>query len=84
MYRTINPQEDRSITPLTLIRGNADWVNNNLIDIFDAVVVGTQFDMLGNLDGDVNFDGRVTIGDLTIIGGHFHTTSEDYYGTCQP
>lgn len=84
MYRTINPQEDRSITPLTLIRGNADWVNNNLIDIFDAVVVGTQFDMLGNLDGDVNFDGRVTIGDLTIIGGHFHTTSEDYYGTWQP
>jgi hypothetical protein len=82
MNKIINPKDDRIISPLTLIRGDAD--DDNIIFIFDAVLVGTQYGMTGHLNGDVNFDGRVSIGDLAIVGSHYRTSSEDYYGTWQP
>jgi hypothetical protein len=82
MNKIINPKDDRIISPLTLIRGDAD--DDNIIFIMDAVLVGNQYGMTGNLNGDVNFDGRVSIGDLAIVGNHYRTSSEDYYGTWEP
>jgi hypothetical protein len=65
-----------SLASLELKGGNANWVDN-IIDIFDAVVVGTTYGTAG--DGDVNFDGKVNIQDLALVGGNYHLTSETAY-----
>jgi uncharacterized repeat protein (TIGR01451 family) len=64
------------LSNLELIAGNAMWTDN-VIDIFDAVTVGTTYGTSG--EGDVNFDGRVNIQDLALVGGNYRRTSESAY-----
>jgi hypothetical protein len=62
---------------LELKGGNAD--NDMDIDINDAGIIGGQYghEVPGN--GDVNFDNRVNIQDLALVGGNFDLTSEEAY-----
>jgi hypothetical protein len=69
---------------LGLRGGNAIWENhptsNNRIDIFDASAVGTAYNDLAMFpDADVNFDGKVNIQDLALVGGNFGLTAEAAY-----
>lgn len=72
-----------TLSSLELKGGNAYWTDN-LIDIFDAVAVGTTYGTSGNVDGDVNFDGKVNIQDLALVGGNYRLTSADVYGSWVP
>ena len=76
--------------PLWLRAGNAIWqtaagVYDNTIDVTDAQKVLTTWNTTGGTDafnnsGDVNFDGNVTIKDLTLVGGNMDLTSALAYG----
>jgi len=66
---------------LELVAGNAMW-SDNVINIFDAVVVGTTFGTNG--EGDVNFDGRVNIQDLALVGGNYRRSSASAYLNWEP
>ncbi len=81
--RTIEISANRVISALNLIRGNAVWTDN-IINIFDATKIGSQFNQNGNLDGDVNFDGKVTIGDLSIVGWNLDKYSLTEYASWTP
>jgi hypothetical protein len=70
-----------SLASLELKGGNANWTDN-IIDIFDAVAVGTTYGTSG--DGDVNFDGKVNIQDLALVGGNYRLTSAVVYGSWVP
>lgn len=71
---------NESLAVLVLKGGNAYWTDN-AIDVSDASVVGTDYGT-GNIDnaGDVNFDGKVNIQDLALVGGNFGLTSATAYG----
>ena len=75
---------DYDLSTLELKGGNADWTDN-VIDISDAGVVGGQYGTgtIAN-DGDVNFDNRVNIQDLALVGGNFDLTSADAYSSWLP
>lgn len=76
--------------PLWLRAGNAIWqtaagVYDNTINVTDAQKVLTTWNTTGGTDalnnsGDVNFDGNVTIKDLTLVGGNMDLTSALAYG----
>ena len=76
--------------PLWLRAGNAMWqtaagVYDNTIGVTDAQKVFTTWNTAGGTDaldnsGDVNFDGLVTIKDLTLVGGNMDLTSATAYG----
>jgi hypothetical protein len=80
---TINA-EKVTLSRLELKGGNAKWSDNS-IDILDAVLVGTTFGASGSsYDGDVNFDGKVSIQDLALVGGNYGLTSAVAYGAWVP
>jgi len=69
------------IAQLKLKGGNANWIGNNVIDVNDASLVGTQYGGLGSTDlninhGDVNFDNIVNVLDLALVGGNFDLQSD--------
>ncbi|MBG0786730.1 MAG: hypothetical protein H0S79_16665 [Anaerolineaceae bacterium] len=79
MGRTLDITGDIVLPDLELKGGNADW-SDNVIDISDAGIVGGQYGTGGLADnGDVNFDDRVNIQDLALVGGNFDLTSEEAY-----
>ena len=79
MGRTLDITGDLVLPDLELKGGNADW-SDNVIDISDAGVVGGLYGDGGLADNaDVNFDDRVNIQDLALVGGNFDLTSEEAY-----
>ena len=83
---------DRAMLPLELKGGNAVWRDvltgapDNVIDTSDASLVGTQYGSGGTSDGylnngDCNFDGKVNIQDLALIGGNYDLQSYDPLAT---
>jgi hypothetical protein len=79
---------DYEIESLELKGGNAfwreddegTWVYNNVINIGDASKVGTNYNQSPfDEDADVNFDGKVNIQDLALVGGNFDLDSEEAY-----
>ncbi len=70
-----------SLLKLELKGGNAVYSDNE-INILDAAKVGSQFGMnnVAN-DGDVNFDGKINVQDLALVGGNYQKSSADVYGT---
>ncbi len=75
--------QDYEISELVLKAGDAN--EDQVIDTGDAAIVGTQYGT-GTLadNGDVNFDGRVNIQDLALVGGNYLLTSEVAYGSWTP
>jgi hypothetical protein len=70
---------DMNLPALELKGGNADW-SDNVIDISDAGIVGGLYGNGGlQDDADVNFDDRVNIQDLALVGGNYDQTSEAAY-----
>lgn len=78
---TVNANE--SLPSITLWRGNAQW-NDDIINILDASRVGGQINQTGDLDGDVNFDGKVNVQDLAIVGNHYLWESVIKYDSWTP
>ena len=89
LERTLLVDGNKIINPLKLRGGNAVWTghatSNNIIDLADANKVGIDWGPSGSSDltinhGDVNFDGKVNIQDLALVGGNFDLTSVTAYG----
>ncbi len=74
--------------PLQLIAGNAVmelYNGSDVINYLDAGHIGTYFMQTGaGLAADVNFDGKVDIRDLALVGGNYGLTSETAYQTGLP
>jgi hypothetical protein len=68
-----------TIPALELKGGNAVEEGLNKIDISDAAVVGGDYNEIGDLNSDVNFDGKVNIQDLALVGGNYQLTSQSAY-----
>lgn len=82
-----------AIAPLMLRCGNAvwqrqvegQWLADNVIDVADINLIGLQYTQSGpDLDGDVNFSGRVDIFDLALAAGNYDLTSETAYAGWTP
>lgn len=74
---------DAELPALELKGGNAD--NDMDIDINDASLIGAKYGTGTIADaGDVNFDNRVNIQDLALVGGNFDLTAATAYGTWLP
>ena len=77
---------DETLNALQLLGGNAVWENDNIIDVNDASQVGTDYgNPLGVADpstlaGDCNFDGKINVQDLALVGGNYGKTSVLAYG----
>ncbi|MBI1297642.1 hypothetical protein GC175_22105 [bacterium] len=54
---------------LQLLGGDVN--NDNRINIFDLVIVGSHYGSVGASTGDINGDGRVNIQDLAVAAGNF-------------
>lgn len=75
---------DVVLSPLTLTGGNVtnELESQNTVDLADAVMVGDAYGDTGDpqtLLADANFDGKVNIQDLAMVGGNFDLTAEDAY-----
>lgn len=90
--KTIGPGS-ASLAPLELLGGNAvwqdatdsGWVANTVIDQADVDQVLAQYLQTGaDLEGDVNFSGRVDLFDLAMVGGNFGLTSQLAYQNWTP
>lgn len=77
-----------TIPALELKGGNAYWLisageYDNEIDSSDASIVGSEYGGTpgaeGGNSGDVNFDGKVNIQDLALVGGNYTLTSTAAY-----
>lgn len=72
------------ISSLTLLAGNAVWVDN-VINVADASLVGACYGMTGTgLDADVNFDGVVNLRDLALVAGNYGLDSAAAYQAWTP
>ena len=86
MGKSFNVNPSLVITTLELKGGNAIWADN-VIDVNDASAVGTDYGKTSgflNADADVNFDNKVNIFDLALVGGNFNLTSANAYLTWTP
>lgn len=81
--KTILVDGDEILPELRLRGGNAVWIDNNIIDVNDASLVGFHYGdefVEQNLTinhPDCNFDGIVNIQDLALVGGNFDLQSYD-------
>lgn len=71
-----------TINPLMLRGGDAD--DNNHVYLGDASLVGSNWGTPVDPRGDVNFDGKVNVLDLALVGGNYNLTSAGAYGTWVP
>jgi hypothetical protein len=58
-----------ALPELQLLGGDVN--NDNRINIFDLVIVGSHYGSVGASTGDINGDGRVNIQDLAVAAGNF-------------
>ena len=73
------------MTPLELKGGDAN--SDNTIGVADASIVGTDYGKssgFANVNSDINFDGKVNIFDLAMVGGNFNLTSATAYTSWTP
>jgi|GEM_PF-3345109 len=88
---TVN-ESSVTLSSLWLRGGNAMWyemvgevqVLTNLIDLNDASKVTDNWGATVDTDADVNFDLKVNIQDLALVGGNMDLTSEVAYESWDP
>ena len=75
---------DKVLPTLALKGGNAIW-SDDVINVQDASLIGSLY-KIGDIDddADVNFDNKVDILDLTLVGGNYRLTSGVAYATWVP
>ncbi len=83
LAKTVDVYADVTLEPLTLRAGNAIWTDN-IIDVNDASKVTDNWGVTVDTDADVNFDLKVNIQDLALVGGNMDLTSAAAYGTWVP
>ena len=86
LNKTFNVNPALVMTALELKGGNAIW-SDNTIDVADASAVGNDYGKstgFVNVDSDVNFDGKVNIFDLALVGGNYNLTSATAYASWTP
>ncbi len=86
LNRTFHVNPALVMAALELKGGNADW-SNNTIDVTDASIVGTDYGKssgFADVNSDVNFDGKVNIFDLAMVGGNYNLTSATAYASWTP
>jgi len=86
--KSITLISNRTLPTLWLRGGNAIWTDN-VINTADAGRVGSDWGGSGSTDltinhGDVNFDNKVNIQDLALVGGNYDLTSAAAYATWLP
>jgi hypothetical protein len=86
MAKVINIATDTDIAALRLRGGNAIWENDNVIDDLDLgkVTSGYTAGITLHPDADVNFDNKINIQDLALVGGNYNLTSAAAYAGWQP
>ena len=100
MAKKITLSANDALNTLWLRGGNAYWrvtdgngaytdVYDNVVNGGDASVVGTGWGQAGSTDltinhGDVNFDNKVNIQDLALVGGNYDLTSAAAYAAWLP
>ena len=78
--KTVLVNGNRTFSALELKGGNCVWTDNE-IGVGDASCVGGMYGVGTIADNaDVNFDNKVNIQDLALVGGNFYLTSENAYG----
>lgn len=84
LHKQISVAANYLLPDLELRGGNADWTDN-VINLSDAGKVGGKYG-IGTIldDADVNFDGRVNIQDLALVGGNYDLTSAEAYSSWLP
>ena len=85
LAKTINIATDTDITALWLRGGNAIWTDN-LIDNLDLgkITSGYTAGITLHPDADVNFDNKINIQDLALVGGNYDLDSATAYSTWLP
>ena len=69
---------NKTIAALELKGGDVN--NDNVIGGGDASMIGAAYGETVNLATDVNYNGKVDIFDLAMVGGNYLMTSETAYG----
>jgi len=87
--KTITVDAAKTLAALVLRGGNVknDADSIDKVEIGDAAVIGNGYGSIGDpsaLPGDANFDGRVNILDLALVGGNFNLTSATAYTSWVP
>jgi len=80
--KTIVVNGDKQMAPL-MLRGG-DVVQDGEIKVGDASLIGTNYGQSGENNADANFDLRVNIQDLAMVGGNFGLTSANAYTGWSP
>lgn len=77
--KTFEVKGQTSLNSLRLLAGNAIWLDN-VIDNKDSGHVGAGYNdgIAARPDADVNFDGRINIQDLALVGGNYGLDSDVY------
>jgi len=81
--KIVDVYADVTLEPLTLRGGNAIWMDN-VIDVNDASKVTDNWGATVDTDADVNFDLKVNIQDLALVGGNMDLTSATAYADWVP
>ena len=74
---------DGNITIASLELKGGDANDDNIVDVGDASIIGTQYGKIGS-NGDVNYSGWVDIFDLALVGGNYGADSASAYGSWTP
>lgn len=83
LAKEVSVTGSRNLPALVLRGGNA--VNDEVIDILDASLIGSNYKAIAfNQNADVNFDGVVDILDLSLMGGNWHLIAADAYASWIP
>jgi hypothetical protein len=83
--KSINVDGAKTLNALMLRGGNVD--NDEEIGLADAGIIGGVYGSTGDpqlITADANFDGRVNILDLALVGGNYNLTTASAYTTWLP
>ena len=83
--KSITVDGAKTLNALMLRGGNVD--NNDNVGLSDASVIGGAYGSAGDpstLLADANFDGRVNILDLALVGGNYLLTTASAYTSWAP
>ena len=85
LTKTVTVDGVEALNPLRLRGGNAIWTDN-LIDDLDLgkITSGYTAGITLHPDADVNFDNKINIQDLALVGGNYDLDSATAYSTWLP